>query len=76
MSVWQEVLSSANRCRVMAELAKESAPLVKLRKATHQRASAVLVPIVDGDREPELLFSVRTRLLREHRGQVWYSVSG
>ena len=46
--------------------ARERAVLVRPRKT----ASAVLVPLLNREGEPHLLFTRRSRLLRHHQGQV------
>ena len=68
-TAWSRVLSASNRSRVMAELGKRSQGL-DYSGMGKLKQNAVLVPLLAGPREPELLFTVRSRELRQHRGQV------
>lgn len=63
----KKVLSFGNRSRVIADLtrAKETDKI----SFENLRLASVLVPLINGT-EPKLLFTVRSRSLRQHRGQV------
>ena len=68
------ILGGINRSRVMAELTRRTRGSVV---SDSLKKGAVLVPflISADERSPEVLFTVRSRMLRQHRGQVRYVVS-
>ena len=63
------VLESSNRARVSSELARRCKGL-DYSAMGERKITAVLVPILAGGAEPEIVFTVRSRDLRQHRGQV------
>ena len=63
------VLEISNRTRVSNELARRCQGL-DYSGLGEKKTTAVLVPILAGEAEPEVVFTVRSRDLRQHRGQV------
>ena len=66
---WMRVLENSNRNRVSNELARRCQGL-DYGGMGERKMTAVLVPILVGEAEPEVVFTVRSRDLRQHRGQV------
>ena len=66
---WRRVLESSNKARVVKELARRCEGS-DYSAMSERKNTAVLVPLVMGQQDPEVLFTVRSRGLRQHRGQV------
>ncbi|XP_019863164.1 PREDICTED: nucleoside diphosphate-linked moiety X motif 8-like [Amphimedon queenslandica] len=67
MSEWARLLTGSNKSRVLSELKRRS---VRRKPSSTMKEGAVLVPFILKEDNPELLFTVRSRSLRSHRGQV------
>merc|ERR1711872_102926 len=64
------VLSETNKSRVQQALKRLPASYVPREDAAKARRSAVLIPLCLVDGEPSVLFTLRTRQLAKHRGEV------
>ena len=70
---WKKLVSASNRSRVIRELRRRTRDDVP---TISRDSSAVLVPILPGNGTgPAMLFTVRSRNLKNHRGQVRYALS-
>lgn len=67
MAEWTRLLTGSNRARVLSELKRRS---VKRNTSSSMKEGAVLVPFILKDDGPDVLFTVRSKNLRQHRGQV------
>jgi hypothetical protein len=71
----ENIFSDCNRENVVAKM-KNAKPIARFEKDMKKgREAAILVPMCHIEGEPALLFMMRSRYLKNHRGEIRYIVN-